>query len=333
MRRKLTVRPVALQGRVTETRYRKADDGLPYSHTGDGDLWLVETADGQRGTLTLPRHGDGWERDGGTHWLTNHPKHPRTLMSTRKRSARRSARPTAARRKSKRRPPNGFKTWSAYMASIRPNGGSTMKRKRKSAPKKRRAGGRTAVVLVNRPAKRSVRHRRNPPRMRLNVGSITNTLTQGVIGGSIIVATEAGTRLIRSRVLRMSAGTLAAGLTEVGISTAAGIAAGRFLGQSTGQRIVDAGFASVIRATLKQFGHVMPGTGLVAEALGDDGSPRNFVIRNGRVFPRAPLGGYTSGGSRLSGYVPGSSGNRTTLGGYVPGASAAVASAMNNAGG
>lgn len=134
-------------------------------------------------------------------------------------------------------------------------------------------------------------------------------VTQGLVGGGVIVATEIGTRLIRKRVLNMTAGTLIAGATEVGISTAAGLLAERFVGPRIAQLIIDGGFASVIRVTLKQLGNVpaaAPGT-LWADALGD--APRNFVIRDGRVFPaRGRLTGYVRGAQPLGGYVPGAAG-------------------------
>ena len=185
-----------------------------------------------------------------------------------------------------------------------------MAKKRKAAPRR----AKSAVAIVNSPKKHR-RRRRNPPAF--SIGGATARVTQGVIGGAVIVATEAGTRLIRKRLLNMTAGEMLSGLTEVGISTAAGLVAERFVGARIAQTIIDAGFASVIRSTLKQIKD--PTLAIwVRDALGDGG--RNFVIRGGRAFP--------AGGGRMSGYVPG---GRTgaALGGYVAGSGGAM-SAMSN---
>jgi len=173
-------------------------------------------------------------------------------------------------------------------------------------------------VIVNPPKHRRIaRHRRtNPPAF--SIGGVVSRLMNGAIGGATIVATEVGTRMIRSRVLGIPAGTLMAGAVELGISSAAGIAAEQFLGGRTGERfgqlIVDAGFASIIRATAKQMKAPW-----VAEALSDDTRRLNYVVRGGRVIP---LDGYVPGRdlARLNGYVPG---RRPALGGYVPGNGAA----------
>jgi hypothetical protein len=54
-------------------------------------------------------------------------------------------------------------------------------------------------------------------------GGALGRVTRGVVGGFVIVSTEAGTRLIRSRVLGMPAGTLLSGAAELAISTTAGL--------------------------------------------------------------------------------------------------------------
>jgi hypothetical protein len=309
--RSLTVKPVKLQGQLEETFYKKSDDGRHYRHEGNADLWLIETKDGRRGTLSMPRRGQGWMYDRNTTWLTNSP---------------REATPMA---KAKRRPPKGFKSWKTYMASIRPNG-----KRRASNPRKRkaakRARPRSSVVIVNPPKKRRhVARRRNPPDLGAYIKDGGLMIVHGAIGGTVIVATEAGTRLIRKRVLGMTAGTLLAGAAELGISTTAGLLAHHLLpepmGERAGQLIVDAGFASVIRATVKQ-----SSAPWVSDALADDGPQKMFIVRNNRVVRRSAMGGYVSGATtpaRLNGYVPGAS-SRPALGGYVPGnGSAEIAAA------
>lgn len=308
--RSLTVRPVRLQGRLEETFYKKSDDGLQYRHEGDADLWLVETNDGTRATLAMPRRGQGWMQDGSTTWLTNSPREAHTMASK-------------SKRRTKRPPPKGFKSWKTYMASIRPGSRRSnpkrkrvhaMATKRRKSTKRRRS---SALVIVNRPKARRARRRRNP-----NLGALvreaTGMVMAGALGGAVIVATEAGTRLIRKRALGMPAGTLIAGATEVGISTTAGLLANHLLpgriGTRVGQLVIDAGFASVMRAMVKQ-----SSAPWIADALADDGPSRVYVVRNGRTVRRPAMGGYVRGAAPpLNGYVPGTNG-RAALGNYVSG--------------
>lgn len=313
--RSLSVKPVKLQGRLEETFYKKSDDGLQYRHKSDADLWLVETKDGRRATLAVPRRGQGWMYDRNTTWLTNSPREGRP-MATKKR---------------KRRPPGGFKTWKSYMASIRPNpkGKVKMKKKYRAKAKAAKRPG-TRLVIVNPPTKkRRHAHRRRNPDLGAYVHQALGMVLNGAIGGTVIVLTEAGTRLIRKRALNMPAGTLIAGATELGISTTAGILANHFLpgnmGARAGQLIVDAGFASVIRATVKQ-----SSAPWVADALADDGPQKMYVVRNGKVMRRA-MGGYVAGSApaRLNGYVAGSR-PAAQLGGYVAGNGSAEMAAASN---
>lgn len=310
--RSLTVRPVRLQGRLEETRYKKADDGLLYRHEGNADLWLIETKDGRRGTLALPRRGQGWTAEGGTTWLTNGPeKRPMA-----KRAKKRSKRPA---------PPGG---WKKYMAKIRPNRG---RKKMATKGKKRAAPKRSRVVIVNRPKQNRPRRRssgrRNPPVF--SIGGILERSFNGALGGATIVATEIAARMIRGRALGMKAGELLSGATELGITTAAGLLVEKMLGGRAGDRygqlIVDAGFASIIRATVKG-----SKAAWVSDALADDTRRQMFTIRDGNTVR---LNGYVPGRAPLNGYVGGA---RPPLGGYVPGngaAEMAATAAMANRGG
>jgi len=227
---------------------------------------------------------------------------------------------TKSKRRAKRPPPKGFKSWKTYMASIRPNPkrkARTRARTMATAKRKSAKRPRSAVVIVNPPKRRH--HRRRNPNLGAYVREAGSMVMNGAIGGVVIVATEAGTRLIRKRALGMSAGTLLAGVTEVSISTTAGLAANHLLpgriGARVGQLIIDAGFASVIRATVKQ-----SQAPWVSDALADDGPQRLYVVRNGRTVRRDAMGGYVAGAQPvLNGYVGGGRG-RVVLGGYVDGA-------------
>lgn len=310
--RNLSVRPVKLQGELEETFYKKSDDGLRYRHSGNADLWLIETKDGTRGTLSLPRRGQGWMKDGATTWLTNSPREGSTMA------------------KKKRRPPKGYKSWKAFMAKIRPNPKRKVSMKRKRVAKKSKAVARRRVVIVNPPKRRRHHaHRRNP-----NLGAMAKdavmTVVNGAIGGAVMVATEVAARSIRSKALGMPAGSVKADATELGITTAAGLVANHLLpgkmGDRFGQLIVDAGFASVFRSRAKTLG-----IAFLTESLGDDG-PRPYVVRGGRVVRRGAMAGYVAGPDRMNGYVGGRS-RTPALGGYVAGAGGAEMAASYTAAG
>jgi hypothetical protein len=291
------VRVVAQQGEVEEVRYRKSDDGRYYKHETETptDLFLVDV-NGKRGSLMLPRGtGHGWERDGSTHWLTNPPS--RRRMATKRKAPHKSTKRRATtRRKAKRSPPHGFKTWSAYMASIRPNsstGGTMAKRKRrggrKATARRPKSRARRRRVYAANPAHRTRRrYRRNPG---FSVNRIIEQVKDGAIGAVAVVGGEAVTRLTRSRVLSMTAGTTLASATELGIATAIGILGERVVGRQIARDMLIGGYAGVLRATAKQLG--VP---LVAEALSDDG-PRVIRVNGARR-----LSGYGAP-SRLSGYA------------------------------
>jgi hypothetical protein len=299
VRRSLTVRPVALQGRVEEVRYKKRDDGLRYRHDSDGDLWLVETGDGRRGTLTLPRAGDGWTRDGDTTWLTNPP------MKKRSSSARR--RSSTTRRKAKRSPPKGFRSWSTYMASIRPNrarssaskGGSMAARKKRRRRYTRRASTRrrrrSVTVASNPPRRRRARRRytrRNPPAF--SVGGVINNVMDVGKGALCVLGGEAGTRWIRSDLLGMDDGETLSSITDFAIGTGLGLLTQRFLGRQAARDLAVGAYAYVGRTIARQLG-----SDKVTELLGDGGPPMHrFELRDGRLV-RVPLASYPR---QLAGY-------------------------------
>jgi hypothetical protein len=88
-------------------------------------------------------------------WLENPPRRRRARSSS------------SRRRKNKRPPPKGFRTWKAYMKSIRPTSkGGTMARRRRrrrrnpvaANPRRRRRRRNPPVALTNRRRRR----RRNP---------------------------------------------------------------------------------------------------------------------------------------------------------------------------
>lgn len=299
---------VRKQGAVEQIRYRKADDGRDYYHDAESptDLYLA-TLGRKKVSVLVPRGDvDGWEQRGATTWLTNPPGAP--TMS--KRSS----------KKSKRRPPKGFRTWSAYMASIRPNGrkrkkrararaarraspstpngGSSMAR-RKTRRRKSAARRRSVVVYRNRPvAKRRrarTRYHRNPG------GVFGNAIALGVggaVGGAAMLAGEMAARTVRGTLFGKPAGTIAG----AGIETLTGVVLGAGvemvwrgeMGRQVARDVVAGVMASQYRTLLKQLN--VPA---INNALSDGGIR---IIRplapNGR---RRGINGYVRQG--INGYV------------------------------
>src|SRR5882672_1824402 len=99
---------------------------------------------------------------------------------------------SSAPRKSKRRPPGGFKSWGAYMASIRPkSGGAKMARKRKA---KARGAHRRNPPAARRHHK-ARRYRRNPVGLSGIMGKGRGMLNRvvelgidaaGILGGKMV---------------------------------------------------------------------------------------------------------------------------------------------------
>lgn len=308
------LRVVRRQGAVEQIRYRKADDGLRYKHDTEAptDLFLVDV-DGKKGSLVLPRgNADGWERDGGTTWLTNKPA--------------RSRRSSMAAQRTKRRPPRGYKSWKTYMASIRPNGskkrkarrsstasgGTGMARKRSSKRRKstKRATTRRRSVVVyaaNKPKRRRHTYRRNGTSlMRRGRGIVAQTMDLaigGLVGGATVVVGEATSRLVRSRVFSEPAGTAMAAIMEGATAIAGGLTieiAGkrRPRAQQFAHDFVAGGFAAIIRSMLRPYAVTHP---IINEALADGG--RRIIPRRAvSSFAKAPaMGSWPRGGRRALG--------------------------------
>lgn len=131
----------------------------------------------------------------------------------------------------RRNPPKGFRTWKAYMASIRPgakkrvrsnpSGGSSVKRKRK----RRKATGRAVVrrnpsrALVNAPRRRGRRFRRNPPSMLKALPSFAGSAMLGAVAATL---GKAGARKGRA-LARQEPGTVFGMAAEALIALGVGI--------------------------------------------------------------------------------------------------------------
>jgi hypothetical protein len=312
--RSFRVERVALQGTVDEVRYRKRDDGRRYAHEVEQptDAWLVNV-NGKRGALLVPR-GEAplWERDGATHWFTNPPRRKARMKRRRTTTAQRR-RTSATRRKTKRPVPRGFKTWSAYMASIRPKAKSTSqggtmarrKRRRSTARRQTKRRSRRSVVVYSAPRRRARRYRRNPGGG-FSVGGVINRVKDAAVGAVCVVGGEAGTRFIRGNLLGMADGETLSSVAELAIATGLGMVGERFIGRQIARDVTVGGFAAVLRGVAKQTGIPMLG-----EVLGDyGGGGRRYRVVDGRFVP---LNGYPPR-SALNGYV-GTGGGMSTLSG------------------
>jgi hypothetical protein len=236
------------------------------------------------------------------YWLENRPRRSRTRRVRARRSSTR-----------KRRPPKGFRTWKAYMDSIRPGskrstGGKTMARRRRrrrravaANPRRRRRSTRRVrrnppVFLANRRRRRHVRrrYRRNP-----SVRGITGRVfglgktAAGIVAGKIV------TRTIRGYVPGVVGGTTMGLLTEVAIATLIGMFGSRFLGSKIATDMAIGGYVSAIEGFVKA-----TNVPFAAAALGDDG-----------MTIRVPVSALRRAGVPLNGY-PRSVPRSRTLAGY-----------------
>lgn len=165
----------------------------------------------------------------------------------------------------KRKPPKGFRTWSAYMASIRPSSGGSKtmaKRKRRKAGRKATSARRRSVTRTN-PVRHRRRYRRNP--MGLSMGGVKNILLGGVVDAAFGVGGKAAVRLVRSKLGYDGATTIGAAV-EVATATALGIAAAKVLGPNRARAVVQGAFMSPIENFIKSAN--LP---YISATLGDEG--------------------------------------------------------------
>ena len=231
-------------------------------------------------------------------------------------SRRRRRAATSGRRKAKRRPPLGFRTWKAYMDSIRPNtkGGTVARRRRRrrnaatANPRRRRRRRRNPATVAMANPRRRHRRRRNPVlanrrrrsyHRRRNPGFSVRGVVRQFIDASKtateIVGGKAVTRIIRARVLPDSKkGTFVQVAAELGIATALGYASSMALGSRIGANIMAGGYVGAIEALVHQIKVLKP----VSDALSDDGNPSTIVVPASQA---AAVAGYVAD---LGGYVP-----------------------------
>lgn len=178
----------------------------------------------------------------------------------RSKSARTKAR---ARRTSRRRsPPKGFKTWAAYMASIRParaqnKGGTGMSKKRRRSRKGYRR--KASAAVVGRVGGRRRSYRRNPPIGRGIIGKVMQGVTDAALG----VVGKAASRAVPSLI-----GLPQGGAVGIATQAAVGIAAGMVADKvkpGAGRAVLQGALMGPIESLVK--GLNIP---VISTALGDD---------------------------------------------------------------
>lgn len=203
---------------------------------------------------------------------------------------RKRRRSPSKRRKSRRRPPKGFRSWKAYMASIRPKGKGHMARRKRSKSRKRthrrssrRRARAVSITLRNPRHHRRYRRRHNP---RFSVKGLMGRVQQGAIDGIWIVGGKAVTNAIPSLI-----GLAPTGALGIGIKALSAVAAGYVFGMvsaNAGKLATAAGFASIYEPFVK--GLNIP---IVSPALAaDDYGAYPYV----GSYPTEQLSAYPQGG-------------------------------------
>jgi hypothetical protein len=181
---------------------------------------------------------------------------------------RKRRRSPSKRRKSKRRPPKGFRSWKAYMASIRPKGKHMARRKRgksrkRSSPRRSRRRRARAVSITLRNPRRHLRRYRRRHNPGFSARGIMGRVTQGAVDGIWIVGGKAVTNALPSLI-----GLAPTGALGLGVKALAAVAAGYVFGMispNAGKLATASGFASIYEPFI--VGMNLP---LISPALADD---------------------------------------------------------------
>lgn len=170
-----------------------------------------------------------------------------------------------ATKRKKRNPPKGFRTWAAYMASIRPTARRKAARKgstsTKEAPKMAATSRRRAAVRRVASKARSVARRARASVSRSGVVPFATSAAMdaaGVLAGKVVV------RSIRART-PIAPGTTLAVAAEIALAVGLGLLVST-KSKAWGQRIAIGGMLGPMETLIKRLN--VP---IVADALGEDG--------------------------------------------------------------
>ncbi len=176
----------------------------------------------------------------------------------------------ASRKRGKRKPPKGFSSWKAYMASIRPSrtkakkGADTMAKKRSRKHRKTRKHRKSSrrIFSFNPPKRRrshrrkSVSHRRKyrgNPRVSLTPTGIVNASLNGVVDAAEIVVGKAVARTIPPLIGVPTAGLMGM-LVQVLTAVVVGWAGNRFVSPNAGKMMLAGALVSPIEDLIKGAG-------------------------------------------------------------------------------
>jgi hypothetical protein len=180
-----------------------------------------------------------------TIWIENPPARKRRTKAT-------------AARKTKRKPPKGFRTWKAYMASIRPGAKrNSPKRKRKAPVAARRKTTRKRTTRRRATTTRRRRtYRRNPPR-----GQLARQLTDGAMHAVSIVGGKAAVGIVSGLLPATLPSTGVGGMAvKAGTAIAVGLVAGQFLPRDVADYVLAGALSKPIEDQVVALGipHISP---------------------------------------------------------------------------
>lgn len=161
-----------------------------------------------------------------------------------------------ARRKTKRKPPKGYRTWKGYMASIRPT--TKRRKKRKAAPnpkrrrvpvakRKRAAPKRRRRAAPVRRARRS--YRRNQPALR----GFVKDLTDGSVAAFQILSGKAVARTV-PQFLNLPVDGPVGIATQAGIAVIVGMFAKQMFGAAAGKLMTAGALTAPVESMIVQAG-------------------------------------------------------------------------------
>ena len=160
--------------------------------------------------------------------------------------------------KTKRKPPNGFRTWKGYMASIRPGAKkrSTNPMKRKKAKRKTTASAtrtitkyKTRYVSRNAPKKRR-KYRRNP-NLKKMAGGFTGMLMQGGIDTIQVTLGKVAARTVPTLAKIPTAGPM--GLVVQGVvAVLIGFVGHNFINRNAGKMMLAGALSAPVESIIKQ---------------------------------------------------------------------------------
>ncbi len=210
-------------------------------------------------------------------WLTNPP---------RKRARKRTAAKKSTRR-TKRKPPNGFKTWSAYMASIRPGAKKSTTKKRR----RRAASTNTGRATVARKRKRSTAKRSTTKRRRTyrrNPGgskALTKRISAAAVGAGMATGGKMAVNSL-ANLLPASVSPVMQLVAKVVAAIGVGVVADKVVGRAHADLVMIGALQAPLESAITQYAPPALSSGL------------NAYPQLQSYTSRRQLAGYTGGSTQ-----------------------------------